>query len=82
MTADITRDFAAARRVTDQCRVLEVERFDQRGQIVGVGVHVVALPRLIRTPVATAVMRDHTIAAFGEEQHLRVPCVRVQRPAV
>ena len=38
--------------------------------------------RLRRASVATAIMRDHTIAAQNEVHHLRVPIVRGQRPAV
>src|SRR5690606_16386805 len=53
-----------------------------RGQVVGIVVHVVAVPGLAGAAVAAAVVGDHAIAVGGEEQHLRFPAVRVQRPAV
>ena len=39
-------------------RVAQVERLDERRQIVGVGVHVVAVPRLARPAVAAPVVGD------------------------
>ena len=44
--ADVPRDFTSARGVPDVNRVFQIECLDERGQIVGVGVHVVAGPRL------------------------------------
>ena len=44
VSADIAHDFAASGGVADEDRVVEVERFDELGQVVGVVVHVVALP--------------------------------------
>ena len=82
MAADIAGDFAAAGRVADVDRVLQVERFDERREIVGVGVHVVAVPGLARAAVAAAVMGDAAIAAGGQEEHLVLEGVRAQRPAV
>ncbi|MNT16126.1 hypothetical protein D3C72_1512150 [compost metagenome] len=82
MAADIARHFAAARRMADQGRALDVERVEQGGQVVGVGIHVIALPWLARQAVAAAVMRDHAVAVAGQEHHLRIPAVRVQWPAV
>jgi len=46
VSADVAGDFAAAGGVADMDRVLQVERLDERGEVVGVGVHVVARPRL------------------------------------
>src|SRR5690606_19422079 len=45
-------------------------------------VHVVAVPRLAGTAVAAAVVGDDAEAVVGQEQHLRFPAVRTQRPAV
>ena len=60
--ADITSNFPAARRMADVDGILEIELLDELGEVVGVGVHVVALPRLARTAVAATDMGDDTIA--------------------
>ena len=44
--ADIAGDFAAAGRMPDMDRVLQIELLDELGQIVRIGVHVVAVPGL------------------------------------
>ncbi|KAG0900219.1 hypothetical protein G6F32_017344 [Rhizopus arrhizus] len=67
--------------MADQDRVLQVQRVDHRGQVVGVGIHVVAVPGLAGAAVAAAVVRNHAIAALPHEQHLRVPGIGGQRPA-
>ena len=82
VAADVARDFAAAGRVADVDRVLQIERLDQRREIVGVGVHLVAVPRLARSAVAAAVVRDAAVAVRGEEHHLVFPGVGAERPAV
>ena len=56
--ADVPRHLASAGGVPDVNRVFQIERLDERGQIVGVGVHVVAGPRLARPAVAPAIVRD------------------------
>src|SRR5215469_4839716 len=45
-------------------------------------VHVVASIHLRGATVTTPVMRDDAIAIGKEEQHLRIPVIRRQRPAV
>ena len=82
MAANIAGDFAAARGVADVDRVLQVEFFDQRREVVGVGVHVVAVPGLARTAMAAAVMGDAAISAGGQKEHLVFKGVRAQRPAM
>ncbi|MNZ70055.1 hypothetical protein D3C78_883750 [compost metagenome] len=82
MPADVATDLATAGGEAEQDGILQVQRLDKFGQIVGVGVHLVAVPRLAGTPVATAVMGDATEAVVGEEQHLRFPTVGAQRPAM
>ena len=82
VAADIAGDFAAAGGVADMDRVLQIERSTERGEIVGVGVHVVAVPGLARAAVAAAVMRDAAVAARGQKEHLVFEGVRAQRPAV
>src|SRR6202041_168411 len=68
--------------VADMNRVLEVEMCCQRRQVVGIMIHVVAVPGLAGTPMAPPVMSDHAVATLAEEQHLCVPIVRRKRPAV
>jgi hypothetical protein len=62
--------------------VLQVERFHQRREVVGVGVHVVAIPGLARSAMAAAVMGDAAVSVGGQKHHLVFPCVCAQRPAM
>ena len=82
MTADVARHFAAAGRMADVDRVLQIECFDQRRQIVGVGVHIVAVPGLAGAAMAAAVMRDAAVSAMRQKHHLVFPCIGAERPAV
>jgi hypothetical protein len=63
-------------------RVREVELLGQLHQVVGVGVHVIAGPGLTGAAVAAAVVRDAAESPRREEEHLRIPVVRAERPAV
>ena len=76
MAPDVTGDFPAAGGVADVDCVLQVELFGERCEVVGVGIHVVAVPRLGGTAVAAPVMRDDSIAMLAEKQHLRLPSRR------
>src|SRR5882724_10993539 len=62
--------------------VLQVELFSQGREIVGVGVHLITIPRLCGTTMTSAVERDDAIAVLAEEQHLCVPVVCGERPAM
>jgi hypothetical protein len=79
---ELVGDLAPAGRVADQHDVAQVELCDQFGQVVGVLVHVVAIPGLVGSSVATAVVRDHPVALLTQEQHLAIPGVGAERPAV
>jgi hypothetical protein len=63
VSGDVTRDFTATGGVADMDDILEVELLDKLGEVVGVGIHVVAGPGLARTAMAAAVMGDAAIAA-------------------
>lgn len=63
--ADVARHLAAAGGEADEHDGAEVEGLDQRGEVIGVGVHLVAVPRLARANVTSAVVRDAAIAANG-----------------
>jgi hypothetical protein len=68
--------------MADVDRIAEVERLDERGEIVGVGVHLVAVPGLARATVTAPVMREYTGTPEPEEQHLVLPGVRTEWPAM
>src|SRR5579862_1755862 len=74
--------FTAASRVADMNRILEIEVCSQRRQVVGMMIHVMAVPGLAGTPVAPPIVSNYAIAALAEEQHLVVPIVRRKWPAV
>ena len=61
-------------------RVLQIKRLYQRRQIVGVGVHFVAVPGLARPAMASAVMRYAAESAIGQKKHLVFERVRAQGP--
>src|SRR5208283_1688989 len=82
MPPNVACNFSSAGRVADMNRILQVQLFRKSRQIVGVGVHLVAIPGLVGTALPSPVMRDHSIAALPKEQHLSVPVVRRERPAV
>src|SRR5204862_2633995 len=50
--------------------------------IIGIGVHLITIPRLGRTAVAPPVMRDDSKTAVAEEKHLCVPVVGGEWPAM
>src|SRR5712692_3898709 len=54
----------------------------QSRKVVGIVIHVMAVARLGGPAVAASVMGDDAIAVFEEEQHLRVPIIGRQRPAM
>src|SRR5262244_212766 len=80
--ADVACHFAAARGVTKQRGILQIKRFDERCQIVGVAVHVVAEPCLAGAAMTTPIMRDHPKTVLGQKMHLAVPCIGTERPSV
>src|SRR5271170_760152 len=82
MPPDVTGDFTAASGVAHMDCVLQVKFLSEGQEIVGVCVHLVAVPRLRRTAVPSPVMRDDPKALLAEEQHLSVPIVSGKRPSV
>jgi len=67
MAADVVGDFPTTGRMADQHDIAQVQRLDQRREIVGVGIHVVAIPGLIRAAVATTVVRDDAVVVLPKE---------------
>src|SRR5262249_16375887 len=82
VTANVASYFAATGGVADVNGVFQVEFLDELRQVGGIGVHVIAFPRLAGAPVTAAVVGDAAVAAFGQEEHLVFPCVGAQRPSV
>src|SRR5260370_12556002 len=70
VASDIAGNFATARGVTDMDGALEIELLDEFSEVVGVVAHVVAGPRLARTPVAAALMRNSAISMVTDIEHL------------
>jgi hypothetical protein len=54
----------------------DVKMVQKLGEIVGILIHIVALPWLAGAAVAAAIMRDD--AMLSEEQHLRVPGISLR----
>ncbi len=82
MAADIAGDLAASRRMSDMNRLLQVKMLHQSGQVVGIGIHVVAPPGLVRATMAAAIMRNHAISVRCQIKHLVFEGVRRKRPSV
>jgi hypothetical protein len=64
--------------MANQHGILQIQRFHQLGEIIGIGVHIVTLPRLAGPPMTSAIMRDATVASAGQKEHLIFKRVRVQ----
>jgi hypothetical protein len=68
--------------MSDVDRISQVEMLDHSRSVGRIVVHIVASGHLCGTTVTAHVVGDDAIAIGKEEQHLRVPVVRRQRPAV
>src|ERR1039457_6172493 len=82
VATDIAGDFATTRGEADQSREFEVERFHESREVISVGFHVVASPGLAGAAMATTVMGDRAIAVGCQEDHLGLPAIGIQWPAV
>ena len=82
VAGDIAGRLAAAGGVANVDGVAQVEMLDDVGGVGGVVVHVVAAADLARPAMAAPVMGDDAVALLDEVEHLRVPVVTAQRPAV
>jgi len=80
--SQIVHDFAAAGGMADVDGVLEIEMRRHSRKVVRIVIHVVAVGDLSGPAVAAAVMGDDAITVIEEEQHLRVPVIGRQRPAM
>src|ERR1700679_3324431 len=79
---DIASHFATTCRMTDMDRISQVEMLDHCRGVGLIVIHVVASGHLRGATVTAPVMRNDAIAVGKKEEHLRVPVVRRQWPAV
>src|SRR5450755_270655 len=82
MATDVAGHLAAPGGMTDHDHVAQIEHGDERGEIVSVGIHIVATRGLAGSSMAAPIMSDGTIAMGDEEHHLVVPGVGIERPAM
>src|SRR3982074_138429 len=82
MPPQIVRHLAPTRGMANVNGFLQVEMRGQRRQVIGTVIHVVTVAHLSGPAMASAVMRYYAIAVLEEEQHLRVPVIGRQRPAM
>src|SRR5204862_6092015 len=59
---------------------MQIKLVEKGSHVVGIGIHLIAVPGLIGAPMPAQIVRDHAIAAHYEEQHMRVPGVGRERP--
>ena len=62
--------------------VAQIQMRRERGDVGGIGVHVVAGGGLARAAMAAPIVGDDAVALLEEEQHLCIPVVARQGPAV
>src|SRR5258708_23299626 len=82
MTAEIMHHLAAAGRMPDVNRILQVEMIGDGLQIIGIVVHVVSVAGLTRATMSAPISRNDAETFAEEKKHLRVPIIRRERPAV
>jgi hypothetical protein len=56
------RHFAAAGRMTNMDRILQIEMRREFGEIIGIVIHIVSVVGLARSTVTSAVMGDDSVA--------------------
>ena len=82
MATTETNNFAAPSGVAYDHDVLEIEMFEEDEEVIGIGVHVVTIPRLAGTAVAATIVGNAAVSMVAEEEHLILPVVAVEGPAV
>src|ERR1700730_2953245 len=82
MPPQIMGDLAAAGGMTNVHGSLQIKMRRQSRKVIGIVIHVMTVARLGGPTVASSVMGDDAITVSEEEQHLRVPVIGRQRPAV
>jgi hypothetical protein len=82
MTGEIPHHLATAGRVADMNCILQFEMVGDGLQIIGIVIHVVAAVGLSGAAMSASINGDDPITFGEEEQHLRVPVVCAEWPAV
>src|SRR6266853_3864528 len=82
MTAEIMHHLAAAGRMPDVNRILQIKMIGDGLQIIGIVVHVMSVAGLTRATMSAAISRNDAIAFAEEKEHLDVPVIGRERPAV
>src|ERR1700757_3341502 len=82
MPTDVARYFSASCRMSDMDGISEIELLGQLRKIIRIRIHIIAVPRLRGAAMPPPVVRDNAITVLAEEQHLGVPVIRTERPAV
>src|SRR5262249_49669142 len=82
MACDIAGDFAATGGVTDMDSIAKIEMLGDCSGVGGIVVHIVAVRNLARASMAATIHHDHAIGMVDEEQHLGIPVVGAERPAM
>src|SRR3546814_8074394 len=82
VAGDVAGDFPAPGREAEHRYIFEGERVDHRRKVVGIMIHVIALPGLARSPMPAAIVRDDPKAFVCEEERRSFPAVRAKRPTM
>src|SRR5882724_1877959 len=82
MTSKIMHHLAAAGRMADVNRILQLQMIGDSLQIVGIVIHVVSAAGLSRAAMPAPITRNDAETLAEEKKHLRVPIIRRERPAV
>src|SRR5262249_11907166 len=82
MACDVAGNFAATGGVTDMDGIAKIKVLGDRGRVGRIVVHVVPVRHLARAAMAATVDADHAIAMLDEEEHLGVPVVGAEWPAM
>src|SRR5690606_15138327 len=78
----ISGRLTASGRVANMDGITQVEERRKRGDVLGIGVHVIAAIGLARTAVSAAVVGDDAIAIFEKEEQLGIPVIAAKGPAM
>src|SRR3978361_1787110 len=68
--------------MADMGGVSQIECLDQGGEVVGIGIQIVAVPGLAGPAVPAPVVRDAAIALRRQEEHLVFEGISTERPAM
>src|ERR1039458_7496147 len=82
VAADVASQLSTAGGVSNVDRILQIQGLGEGGKIVGIGIHVVAIPWLAGSAVPAAVMADGAESMRGKKDHLIFPRVCAEGPAV